>query len=198
MKLLALVIAIDNQDEIKFITKHYKLDNVGYFQINQVKDKLKQIVMETLKYLQLGTRHQIIESGYYCYILISQQSPKVGFFAFCDGDYPRRIAFSFLNIVQEQFYNQNQKQNQNQFDSQEIQELFIKYLDPSKVDKVVIAQQKVDTLNITLHESLQQLLLNQSNLNDLINKSKDLKNWSKEFYKLSRLDYNRRCQCSIF
>ncbi len=73
-----------------------------------------------------------------------------------------------------------------QLEIKEISDLFKKYQDPSKVDKVTQAIKEVEETKVVLHESVNKLLARQGDLDDLVAKSKDLSEYSKKFYKNSK------------
>lgn len=65
------------------------------------------------------------------------------------------------------------------------------------MDKVFLAQTKVDETNIILHENIKKLLERQGDLDQLVAKSNDLSAGAKQFYKQSK-DMNKKSCCNIF
>jgi synaptobrevin family protein YKT6 len=72
--------------------------------------------------------------------------------------------------------------------------LFEQYQEPTKVDKLTKALEEVDKTKVVLHESVKMLLERQGDLDDLVAKSKDLSEASKQFYKSSKKMDKRCCQ----
>jgi synaptobrevin family protein YKT6 len=75
-----------------------------------------------------------------------------------------------------------------------ISDIFLKYQDPTKVDKLTEAIQEVEETKIVLHESVRKLLEQQGDLDELVSKSKDLSEASKQFYKNSKKMNKSCCQ----
>lgn len=62
------------------------------------------------------------------------------------------------------------------------------------MDKLTKALEEVDKTKVVLHESVKMLLERQGDLDDLVAKSKDLSEASKQFYKSSKKMDKRCCQ----
>ena len=58
--------------------------------------------------------------------------------------------------------------------------------DPSKSDKLTKALEEVKETNAVLHDSIKKLLERQGDLDKLVDKSKDLSDGAKKFYKTSK------------
>ncbi|CAK75878.1 unnamed protein product (macronuclear) [Paramecium tetraurelia] len=204
MQLIAVLIAAYNPVEKKVIilTRYYELNSVGIFYRNTVKDSMKFVCRESVIGLDKGTRHSVMHEDKYCHIQMGYGSDKVGAYAFCDQDYPKRIAFAFLNAVLQAFQKKvgddwKKYKEDESIEVPEIKQLFQEYQDPKNVDKVLLAQTKVDETNIILHENIKKLLERQGDLDQLVAKSNDLSAGAKMFYKQSK-DMNKKSCCEIF
>ena len=62
------------------------------------------------------------------------------------------------------------------------------------MDKLTKAIEEVDKTKVVLHESVKKLLERQGDLDDLVAKSKDLSEASKQFYKSSKKMDKKCCQ----
>ncbi len=56
----------------------------------------------------------------------------------------------------------------------EIKKLFDDFQNPAKVDKLFLAQEKIDETKVILHDNIKKLLERQGDLDELVGKSKDL------------------------
>lgn len=85
----------------------------------------------------------------------------------------------------------------NQDENLGIKDIIIKFeefQEPSKVDKLTKAIEEVDKTKVVLHDSVKKLLERQGDLDDLVAKSKDLSEASKQFYKSSKKMDKKCCQ----
>ncbi len=106
---------------------------------------------------------------------------QLGAYAFVEGKYPsKRIIYQFLVRCLEEFNNLYGDKWQSEPDDKDllvkaIDELFIKYQDPKNVSKVHEAQYEVDNLKETIYDNIKMLLERQGQIEDLADKSHDLK-----------------------
>lgn len=94
---------------------------------------------------------------------------KLGAYVFCDKEYPKRVAFAFLNDVLQSFQknvNENWKKikGDDNIEVHEIKQLFESYQNPKDMDKVLMAQSKVDETTVILHDNIKKLLERQGDL----------------------------------
>lgn len=66
---------------------------------------------------------------------------------------------------------------------------------PAKVDKLTEANEKIEETKVVLHDNIKKLLENQGNLDELVDKSKDLSMGAKQFYQTSK-KMDKSC-CSL-
>ncbi|CAM6006611.1 unnamed protein product [Sphagnum balticum] len=67
-----------------------------------------------------------------------------------------------------------------------ITEEFKRFQEPKNADKLTKALEEVDSTKIILHDSIKKLLERQGDLDKLVEKSKDLSEGAKQFYKTSK------------
>lgn len=202
MKIIAILIGVQSPlDKNVYVqTRYYDLSSIGYFYKNSVKETFKFVIRESLPTLDKGTRHSVQHEEYFCHILVSTEDNKAAYL-FCDQDYPRRLAFAALNeslALFEKTVGDNWKkyQKDENIPVDGIEDIIKNYQDPSKVDKLSMAQKNVDDTKVILHENIKKLLERQGDLDTLVAKSNDLSKGAKAFYKTSK-KVNKSC-CNIF
>lgn len=132
-----------------------------------------------------------------CHIQMSHK--PVAAYAFVNQGYPERVVFDFLKKVLAAFFDKVGDKWKN-FTGDEslaiegITSLFNKYQDPSKGDNILGAIKEVEETKVILHESIKKLLENQGDLDKLVEKSKDLSEGAKQFYKTSKKMDKSCCQ----
>jgi synaptobrevin family protein YKT6 len=165
---------------------------------NTYKDTLKFVVRESMRGLQKNTRHTVEHQGTLCHI--QRHSQQIAAYAFVDKEYPQRIAFGLLNKALQIFVERTgetwkQAKDDNNMSLPEIKKLFEDYQNPASVDKLTLANEKIEETKVILHNNIKQLLENQGNLDELVDKSKDLSAGAKQFYITSK-KMDKSC-CSL-
>jgi Synaptobrevin/VAMP-like protein len=205
MILYALMVAVQNPNDgnVYILSREYDLSSFGFFYRNSVKESFKFLCRESIPVVikTKGSRHTVThEDKYTVHILVSSKE-NLAVYAFCDSDYPRRIAYKCLEEFMQKFNSKVgsewQKYNKDEnIDFGELPALLKTYNDPSKFDKLVMAQKNADEIQVILHNTIQKLLERGEDLDKLVEKSKDLSAQSKMFYKNTK-KMNKSC-CSIF
>ena len=77
---------------------------------------------------------------------------------------------------------------------QSITAEFKRYQNPKDADKLTKALGEVEDTKVILHESIKKLLERQGDLDKLVEKSKDLSEGAKQFYKTSKKMDKSCCQ----
>lgn len=97
--LAILMCASGENGETQIPTRYFQLDSLGYFYRTQAKESFTFLARQSFPSLPPMTRHEVQHEGYVCYI---EKSNETAGFCFCDKvnpnsqDYPKRIAFQFL------------------------------------------------------------------------------------------------------
>jgi synaptobrevin family protein YKT6 len=156
---------------------------------NTYKDTMKFVVRESMKGLGKNTRNTVEHEGSLCHI--QRHSLPIAAYAFVDKEYPVRIAYSLLNQALQIFVDKTgdawkQTKSDNNISIPEIKKLFEQFQNPSNVDKLHLAQEKIDETKIILHDNIRKLLERQGDLDQLVDKSKDLSAGAKQFYQTSK------------
>lgn len=199
MPIFCLMIAVENPTTkaIHIVQRDYQLDSVSWALRNEVKNSFKFLARESMPCLSKYTRHTVQQDDKLCHIQVSKR--PVAAYAFVDEAYPQRIIFAFLNKVLDVFFDKVGEKWQSYSEDinlsiKEITKLFDEYQKPTNVDKLEKAIEEVDKTKVVLHESVKKLLERQGELDDLVAKSKDLSEASKQFYKNSKKMDKRCCQ----
>jgi synaptobrevin family protein YKT6 len=205
MILYALMVAALNPNDknVYVYSREYELSSFGFFYRNSVKESFKFLCRESVPVVTKtkGSRHTVThEDKYTVHILVSAKE-NLAVYAFCDSDYPRRIAYKCLEETLQKFSSSVkdgwQKFNKDEnIDFGELPAQLKAYNDPSKFDKLVMAQKNADEIQVILHTTIQKLLDRGEDLDKLVEKSKDLSTQSKMFYKSTK-QMNKSC-CNIF
>ncbi len=108
----------------------------------------------------------------------------------CDAEYPPRVAFSVLNMLLDDFDNQNknwQKEIRNEAITwPPLDQAIIKYQDPANADQIMKIQKHLDETREILHNTIDSVLQRGEKLEDLVERSNELSMQSKHFYKQAK------------
>ncbi|KAL4450757.1 hypothetical protein ABPG74_011599 [Tetrahymena malaccensis] len=201
MKLLAILCACKNStDQIYIPVREYEDSSISVFQRRKVRNLFKFVVSESFSGIQKGTRYEVRYEDYYIYILSSLHHNVVAY-AFTEGAYPRRVIYKGLEKVLDEFFSQlgNAYQGIKSDDKikiQAIQQILKDYSDPANIDQLTKVQNKVNEIQVILHENIKKLLETQGDLDILVEKSKYLDAAAKQLYKSSK-KIDKTC-CNIF
>jgi len=114
-----------------------------------------------------------------------------------DQDYPSRVAFNCITTVFseiEEGFEKNEKVIKNLKKDFGANDTYLEFLtnnsklfnDPIKADKILKVKKDIEDVKTILGQALEKLLDREERLEDLIKKSDDLSDISKEFYINSR------------
>ena len=202
MKMFALTTAgmNPNDSRIHLFTRHIDTSRFGFFESSGAKEMIKFVSRNTLPSLKKGQRYSAAdEHGFYVHAAVSYSDMFVAY-AFTDSDYPRRVAYKCLEEALEAFQKKvgeawKGQSSDNKYDCPEFEAVFKKYKDASKVDALTIAQLKVDATEAVLVDNIKTLLERHETLDQMVEKSKDLSDKTKVFYKNSK-KMNKKC-CTL-
>jgi synaptobrevin homolog YKT6 len=179
------------------VQRDYEVSSVGYLLRNEVKNSFKFVVRESFPCVGKNTRNSVVHDDKVCHIQMSNK--PVAAYAFVSQGYPERVIFAFLNKVLDAFF-QRVGEKWRSFAGDEnlaieaITTLFNKYQDPAKADNLLGGIKEVEETKTILHESIKKLLERQGDLDKLVEKSKDLSEGAKQFYKTSKKMDKSCCQ----
>ena len=109
----------------------------------------------------------------------------------CDKEYPSRVAFSLIRKMLDEFMKEHKdtdwavmKENAVQFTP--LSEAIVSYQDPKNVDKLTKIQQELNETTEIMHQTIDKVLERGVKLDDLVDRSADLSNQSRMFYKTAK------------
>jgi synaptobrevin homolog YKT6 len=167
------------------IHKSFALSSFGFFQRNTVKETCifssREVSLRTLP----GTSQSIEHAGHFCYVYSLQNELSVC--CVTDKEYPSYFAMNFLvkviNIFQENVPKEEWENVKEDMDISipELSALLDVYQDPTKVEKIeTIKKELNETIQIST-KTIDQILERGEKIEDLLDRTKDLSNTSKEF-----------------
>ena len=126
-------------------------------------------------------------------VLSSQMGSEI--FLLSHRDYPQRVAYSLIGQCLTAFQKQHSTswktvQQDTEATTAEIDDLLIKYQNPTEVDSIARIEKDLEETKEVLVKSIDQLLVRGEKLEDLSERSEDLSFKSKQFMKQSN-DLNK-------
>jgi len=124
----------------------------------------------------------------------------IGAAVLIDAEYPLRVAFTLLSESVRIFLEANREKWEDvQKDTlllcPEIEQLFIKFQDPTEADKLTKIERDLEEVKGTVMQSMDDLLKRGESLDQLMAKSEDLTKMSVEIYKTAKK--NNQC-CKLY
>jgi len=174
------------------LSSAFSLSFVSIFQRGTLKDFLNFHSRLVIERVQKDTHAQVqLEKGV-CFAIANDD--KIGVTMICDEEYPKRVAIDFLLRVHENFkFFMNQKKlDLNSIDKdtdvkfEYIDTEIEAWQDPSKKDNIMKLQNELNDVQDIMRQNLNELLKREENLENLMEKSKDLSATSVNFYKQAK------------
>ena len=176
----------------------FQVDFVSIFQRGTLKNFINFHSRLVIERVQKDTHAQVqLEKGI-CYAFSSDD--KIGVTMICDEEYPKRVAIDILLKVHDNF---KLFQAQNNLDLNKIEDdtdvkfnyietAIVDWQDTSKKDSIMKLQNELNDVQDIMRQNLNELLKREENLENLMEKSKDLSAASVNFYKQAKKT-NRCC-----
>ena len=188
---------VDNK--VYLYTREFDVSKWGWLERGSVKDMMKFFTRNSLESMKKGQRYTIAhEGGYNVHAVVSDRD-YFAVLAFTDVDYPRRVAYKCLEDALQAFQDnigdkwKDKKDDKLEFAAFEA--IFNKYKVATKIDKLTLANMKVDETKAVLLDNMKTLLERQEKLDDMVQKSDDLSLKSKAFFKNTE-KMNSKC-CTL-
>jgi len=198
MRILSIHVFSLYKDKPIILASAFQLDFVSIFQRPTLKNFINFHSRLVIERVQKDTHAQVqLEKGI-CYAFSSDD--KVGVTMICDEEYPKRVAIDFLLKVHDNF---KLFQAQNNLDLNKIEDdtdvkfnyietEIVEWQDPTKKDSIMKLQNELNDVQDIMRQNLNELLKREENLENLMEKSKDLSAASVNFYKQAKKT-NRCC-----
>lgn len=153
----------------------FDLGFVGYFARSSTRELLTFFTTEIIKqnYQKNNTKmlkivnHEQSNSDL-CLIILENECVCI----ICDTEYPKRVVFNLIDSV-------INKKNSLRYILEECQ-------DPLKIDQIMRIQKNVDDTKLILYDTIEKALDKGEKLDMLVEKSNELSDTSKDFYKYSK------------
>ena len=192
MKIISIHIFSLNGEKPIILSSAYEVSFVSMFQRSTLKQFLvfhSRLIMERANPEQ--NLEVTLEKGI-CYACTN--SDKIGATMICDEEYPKRVAIDILLKVHDNF---KLFQAQNNLDLNKIEDdtnvkfnyietAIVDWQDPSKKDSIMKLQNELNDVQDIMRQNLNELLKREENLENLMEKSKDLSAASVNFYKQAK------------
>eukprot|EP00916_Digyalum_oweni_P011539 GHVL01019232.1.p1 GENE.GHVL01019232.1~~GHVL01019232.1.p1 ORF type:complete len:202 (-),score=31.28 GHVL01019232.1:39-644(-) len=169
----------------------YDVSSMKFYQKKSAQEGMRFITRLIVPRVDIGSRDVIEHDGNYCFCLRWLDGLAVVMVS--DDEYPERVAFTCLVNCYESFKEKipknewinTEKDNQINF-TNELESFLAAYQDPSKLDKVVECSEAIERANQAVHKSVKSVLLRGESIGRLVDKSEDLSDKSKMFYKTTK------------
>ena len=186
------------EDEPIIISQVFDAAAFNFFQRSSVRQFLTAFTRIFVKRTTPGKRLAVEHEGHvvHTWTLTNNLSGCV----ICDKEYPSRVAFSLVRKMLDEFMKEHtdtdwavMKENAVQFTP--LSEAIVSYQDPKNVDKLTKIQQELNETTEIMHQTIDKVLERGVKLDDLVDRSADLSNQSRMFYKTAK-KHNSCCVIS--
>ncbi|XP_076845061.1 synaptobrevin homolog YKT6-like [Brachyhypopomus gauderio] len=196
MKLFSLSVLYKGHAKVNLLKAAYELSSFSYFQRSSIQEFMAFTGALIVERSVLGNRSSVKEKDYMCHVHIRDDGLSAVLIA--DSEYPQRVCFSLLDKVLDEFSRQVDDREWSTGTPDSIRfplldEYLSKYQNPREADAITRLQAEVDETKIILHNTMDSLLQRGEKLDDLVQKSEDLGQTSKTFYKTAR-KHNSCCK----
>lgn len=175
-------------DEPTSLAHATALESFGYFQRSSVAQFTVFFSKTVAKRIARGQRSTVEQQEYMLHAHV--RSNGLAAVAVCDKEYPSRVAYTLLMKVQEDFMSLYSEDAWRHTDAHlpfpALDEMILKYQDPSKADSILKIQTDLDETKVVLHNTIESLLERGTKLDNLVEKSTDLSANSKMFYNTAK------------
>ena len=200
VKLISLIVYKHNEDNSVELVSCMDLAAWGFFHRGPIKEHIKFHSRLVVSRTPVG-RRQTVEFEQNlgkCHTYVHPQG--VGAAVLVDGEYPSRVAFSLLSESIRVFLEKaagkwEDKDVDLDLQIPELQGLFAKFQDPTEADKLTKIEKDLEDVKGTVMQSMDDLLKRGENLDNLMQKSKDLSSTSVQFYRTAKK--NNQC-CKLY
>jgi len=186
---ISILSATPDNDEPLPLSCATDLSSYGYFQKQGVKEMITFFTKTFTKRTQPGQRQSITHESYvvHCYV----RSDGLAGAVTTDLEYPSRVAFVLLTQLLDEFTGAmgnawRSATEPNSIDFPALESYLVKYQDPAAADKVTKIQKDLDDTTQILHKTIDSVLERGVKLDNLVERSNDLSQQSKMFYKQAK------------
>lgn len=186
---ISILSATPDNDEPIPLASATDLSSYGYFQRQGVKEMITFFSKTFTKRTQPGQRQSITHESYivHCYV----RSDGLAGAVTTDLEYPSRVAFVLLTQLLDEFTGAmgnawRSATEAYSIDFPALDSYLVRYQDPAAADKVTKIQKDLDDTTQILHKTIDSVLERGVKLDNLVERSNDLSQQSKMFYKQAK------------
>eukprot|EP01027_Heterolobosea_sp_BB2_P010654 GEZU01015614.1.p1 GENE.GEZU01015614.1~~GEZU01015614.1.p1 ORF type:complete len:205 (+),score=63.81 GEZU01015614.1:95-709(+) len=191
MKLFSIAVlkwkGLPEDKEPVILSAAFDLSSFGFFQRGSVKEFAIFLSRTLAKRTQPGTRQQVEQNEYFCYVHSRTNGIAVALIA--DAEYPSRVAFSLCSKVLQDFTDkysgrwEDDKYNTDySLPYPDLEPMLQKYQNPSEADSIMKIQKELDETKTIMHQAIENVLERGEKIDNLVEKSTDISMASKAFY----------------
>lgn len=198
MKLLSLTIYKWKEDNSVELCSSMELSSFGFFHRGPLKEHIRFHSRLVVNRTPLGRRStvEMDQNLGKCHSWVHPQG--IGASVLIDAEYPQRVAFTLLSesvriFLERMVGKWEEAQGDMSLNCPEVEELFQKFQNPAEADKLTKIEKDLEEVKGTVMQSMDDLLKRGENLDQLMQKSKDLSSTSVQFYRTAKKN-NQCCQ----
>lgn len=165
------------------------LSSFGFFQRGSVREMVSFFTRTFIQRTPKGKRQSVEHEEFmvHCYL----RGDGLGACFVADKEYPPRVAFTLLSQLLEQFEVAHRDKwaaitADTAIPFEPLEKALVEYQDPSKADKITKIQKDLDDTMEVMHKTIDNVLERGVKLDSLVEKSDDLSEQSKLFYKTAK------------
>jgi len=200
MKLVSLIIYKWKDDSSIELLACEELSSFSFFHRTPIREHIKFHSRLVVSRTPLGRRSSVAfeQNLGQCHSWVHPQG--IGAAVLIDSEYPMRVAFTLLSEAVRMFLEANQGrwedlQKDAPLPCPEVEQLFVKFQDPTEADKLTKIERDLEEVKGTVMQTMDDLLKRGENLDQLMDKSKDLSNMSVSFARTAKK--NNQC-CKLY
>ena len=89
--------------KVLILAREQNIKSFSFFARGTVSDTFKFLIRETFVKFKRGTKNSIKHEGHFCHAIVHPEG-LLGCYAFCDGEYPPRVAYKLISRCLMAFY----------------------------------------------------------------------------------------------
>jgi synaptobrevin family protein YKT6 len=173
------------------LAQEMELSNFGFFQRGSVAEMIRFFCRTFVKRTPHGTMQSVQHEEYNIHIYL--RTDGLAGVVVSDLEYPSRVAMVLISKMFEDFTSTatnicrwEHSTSDVNLDLPFLKQALMKFQNPSEADKLTKIQRELDQTTVILQQTIASVLDRGVKLDDLVNKSNDLSNQSKIFYRRAK------------
>ena len=181
------------------LSSHHNLSRVDFFKRSTVRDFIKFHARTVVTRTSRGQRQTIQFENDVGKCCVYVQENGLAGAVITDNDYPMRVAFTLLNEALKRFearaFPWQSIDRDTELDFKEGAELLAKFQNPEEADKIPKITKELEEVKSIVVKSMDDILKRGETLDALMQKSNDLSDVSRQFYRTAKK--NNQC-CKMY